>query len=513
MAFNENGTTHKNNGMTLEDLVKITRAKAVFTGKDFSKVIVAGLADDSRFIQKGEAFFCLKGGKKNGEDFAAEAAKKGASAIVAEVNFPVLFDDRGTEVPVLIVENARAAMSLASCFFYGNPAREVKAVGITGTNGKTTVTYLLSSIFAAAEKNTGLIGTTGIVYAEKKIDPLLTTPDPAFLQKTLADMRDRSVEYVFLEVSAHAIYHKKIAGMPFRARIFTNCTRDHLDFFQTEERYSQTKKEFFAAGERGDEEIFVINVDDDIGREIAREAKERGIKTFTYGLDNPADAFAVVTEETTAGTKFLLNVFDRLCRVDLPLVGKHNVYNALAAATTAFALRVPLKSVEAGLNAAIAPRGRLQSVKKAFGSEIFVDFAHTPDGLEKSLDALRPFCKGKLYCVFGCGGDRDKGKRPKMGEIAAKKADFCFLTSDNPRYEDAYDIIREIEQGYCRVSDAYACVPDRKKAVFLAVEKLTKGDILLIAGKGGEEYQEIMGIKYEYDDESAVEEAVAARRG
>lgn len=212
--------------------------------------------------------------------------------------------------------------------------------------------------------------------------------------------------------------------------------------------------------------IFVVGTDDETGKKIADEAKKRRIKTLTYGLENPSDVFAVITDESVSGSKFLLNLSDELCRVTLRLAGRHNIYNALAAAGCAFALGAPPKAVAEGLKNAVLPKGRLQRVRGVNGAEIFVDFAHTPDGLDKSLETLKPLCKGKLYCLFGCGGNRDRGKRAQMGAVAAKKADFSYLTSDNPRYEDPSDIIREIETGYRRFSENYAVLTDRKKSDF-----------------------------------------------
>ena len=433
---------------------------------------------------------------------------------------------KGTKVcegrPALVTSNIEEAVRRAElivCCTISNRDEEIartlapvvtkdQAV-LVGAGNCATIVY--HKIFEAAGKKTGVIGTTGLVYAGKKIDPALTTPDPAFLQKTLADMRDHGVEYAFLEVSAHAVHYEKIAGIPFYARIFTNCTQDHLDFFKTMERYARTKESFFLNAES--DGFFVVNTDDGTGRKIADGLKMQGKKAFTYGLENPSDAFAVIADESPAGSRCLMNFSDTLCRVAIPLAGRHNVYNALAAASLAFLAGIPPETIAAGLKNAVPPRGRLQRICGVPGAEIFIDFAHTPDGLEKSLNAVRPFCKGKLYCLFGCGGNRDHTKRPKMGEVAAKNADFSYLTSDNPRNEDPCDIIRSIEAGYRRFSDRYVCIPDRKKAIFYAVDRLKKGDVLLIAGKGGEEYQEIMGVKYEYDDESVTEEAIFSRGG
>ena len=257
--------------------------------------------------------------------------------------------------------------------------------------------------------------------------------------------------------------------------------------------------------------IAIFNGDDETGREFAamrENAKNRSEKTYVYGLNTPSDAFAVITDERIDGTECLFNVNDKLCRVEIPMLGRHNVYNALAAATCAVELGIKLSSVSLGLSALKSVNGRLQRIGGYRGGEIFVDFAHTPDGLEKSLEALRPHCKGRLICLFGCGGNRDKAKRPLMGEVVAKKSDFAVLTSDNPRYEDPLDIIGDIEKGYRRFSVRYVVVPDRKKSIAYALDFLKDGDILLVAGKGGETYQEILGIKYPFNDNAIIEKMI-----
>ena len=253
--------------------------------------------------------------------------------------------------------------------------------------------------------------------------------------------------------------------------------------------------------------LAILNGDDETCREIAKERdKVYDLKTVFYGLYTPADSFAVITGEGLSGTECVLNLSYKLCRVTIRLMGKHNVYNALAAAVCAKCLGVSLGAISSGLLNVTAVEGRLQRVDNFYGAQVFVDFAHTPDGLGKSLDTLRQHCKGRLICLFGCGGNRDKAKRPLMGEIAAKKSDFAILTSDNPRYEDPLDIISDVEKGYRRFSVRYVVVPDRKKAIDYALDFLKKEDILLVAGKGGEKYQEIMGIKYSFNDHDIIKE-------
>ena len=466
----------------------------VYKGRTAEREI-EGLFSDSRMVEKGGVFFCLTGGERDGHAFAREAVQKGAVAIVAEREMDL-------DVPMVLVQDARIALAKMSAVFFGHPEEHLKLIGITGTNGKTSTAYMLASILKKADKKVGVIGTLGVEYGEYTAPSSLTTPDPIELYKTFAEMFLRGVEYVVMEVSAHALYYRKVEGLSFSACIFSNLTQDHLDFFLDMERYKHAKMQLFSVDKCP---IAVINGDDEVGREIGAMREKTEEKTLYYGLHTPADSFAVITDETLHKTECMLNINDRLCRVSLSLTGKHNVYNALAAATCATELGISMQAIEQGLSEIKRVKGRLDRVGKYAGADIYVDFAHTPDGLEKALNTLKAHCRGRLICLFGCGGNRDKGKRAKMGEKAAKKADFTILTSDNPRYEDPLDIISEIEKGYRRFSVKYVVVPERKRAIEYAMDFLKKDDILLVAGKGGENYQEIMGIKYEFNDQDIIE--------
>lgn len=455
---------------------------------------ITALNTDSRKRLENSLFICLSGKNVDSHDMAGEAVKNGAVAIVCERELHI-------DIPQIIVENTRNVLGWIAANFYGNPSNQLKVVGITGTNGKTTTSYMLAEIWKKAGYKVGVIGTLGISYARKQLTSELTTPDPIDLQSILADMLICGIEYVVMEVSAHAIFYQKIAGVRFAACIFTNLSQDHLDFFGTMREYEKAKTCLF---ER-DCTIAIVNGDDPVGRVIGGNREKLGQRTVYYGLSNPADCFAIITDERLGSTECMLNINDCLCRVRLSLAGEYNVYNALAAAACAMELGIETAAVASGLNSLKSVCGRLQKVGELYGANIYVDFAHTPDGLGKSLDALKKHCKGRLICLFGCGGNRDKIKRPLMGEIAAKKADFTVLTSDNPRYEDPLDILVDIEKGYRRFSARYVVVPDRKRAIDYAIEILQKDDILLIAGKGGEEYQEVMGIKYPFSDHTVVE--------
>ncbi len=481
--------------MRLSKLVKaIEGCRVFYPNGDWEREIIS-LSVDSRKEEKSSLFFCLSGGQIDSHAYAKEGIEKGAVAIVAERELDV-------DVPQLIVKDSRLALALLASAFYGNPSQGITVIGITGTNGKTTISYMLEGIFRANGKRTGVIGTLGVRYGEVEKPCDLTTPDPIFLQKILAEMRLAGVEVVIMEVSAHALYYKKTAGVRFSACIFTNLSQDHLDFFQTMSAYEESKLTLFD-GETCP--IAIVNGDEETGRKIGEMRQITGSKTLFYGLNTPADGFAVITDEGLTKTECMLNINDELCRVTLSMTGRHNVYNALAAASCGVELKVSPSQIAKGLTEVKGVKGRLQWVATSRGGHIYVDFAHTPDGIEKSLAALKVHCRGRLLCLFGCGGNRDKGKRSIMGEYAAKGCDFAVLTSDNPRFEDPLDIISEIERGYRRYSSRYVIVPDRERAIEYALAFLREGDILLIAGKGGEEYQEVMGIKYPFNDQAIVE--------
>ena len=489
--------------MHLESFRKELKNAVIIPGKNGEEAEIKKLTTDSREQAEKSLFFCIKGEKTDSHERALEAVKNGAVAVVTERTLAL-------DVPQLLVEDSRFALGKLSGLFYGYPARKMQVIGITGTNGKTTTSYMLASILESAKKKVGVIGTLGIKYCNVEESSDLTTPDPVFLQETLSEMEKSGVEYVVMEVSAHALYYKKVVGVDFAACIFTNCTQDHLDFFDTMQKYKAAKKKLFTDYACP---LAIVCGDDETGREIGAERESKnGERTCYFGLNTPSDAFAVITEETLFHSASLFNVNDTLCRISLKLPGRHNVYNALAAATCAIELGIDGVAVEKGLSALTKVEGRLERVASVDGAEIFVDFAHTPDGLEKSLEFLRRYCKGRLICLFGCGGNRDKEKRPLMGEVAAKKADFSVLTSDNPRYEDPLDILSEVEKGYRRYSIRYVIVPERKRGISYALDCLKRGDILLVAGKGGEKYQEIMGIKYAFQDKDIIEKLLSEKR-
>lgn len=477
--------------MKLKELLKYVQVKEMVGD---TEIEISGLCTDSQKVKKGDLFFCFAGTKHDSHRDIPEIIQNEAVAVVCE---------KRLDCPLtqIIVGDGRAQIARAAQAFYGFADKKLKIVAVTGTNGKTTITHMLASIFRSNGYSAGVIGTLGISYGEKFISPELTTPDPIYLYSVLADMAAAGVKYVFMEVSAHALYYDKIYGLNFEVGIFTNCTQDHLDFFGNMKSYAECKKLLFKDGRC---RTAVINSDDALGVEILSSVKD----AVSYGLQNPADVFAVDVRESLDGTTFVLNLQDELYEIKICLPAIHNVYNAMAAAACAKILGIKISGIAKGLFDLKKVSGRFERVARYNGADIFVDFAHTPDGLEKSLQSLKKLCKGKLYCLFGCGGNRDKSKRPIMGKVVASYADFCIITSDNPRYEDPYDIISEIEEGVKTTGKKYVTVSEREIATEYAIRLLEKGDILLVAGKGGEQYQEIMGIKHSYDDNTVIKNII-----
>ncbi|HEY8423771.1 MAG TPA: UDP-N-acetylmuramoyl-L-alanyl-D-glutamate--2,6-diaminopimelate ligase, partial [Clostridia bacterium] len=392
---------------------------------------ITNLSHNSKTISNGGLFFCLKGTNTDGHDYVYEAAQNGAAAIVSEK----VFDD--LNLTQIIADDVRHAMSLISANFYGNPAKSMKLIGVTGTNGKTTTTYIIKSIGEAAGKKVGLIGTSGIIIDGKKYPPLLTTPDPIDLHSIFRKMADCKTDWVVMEVSAHAIELKKIDGIIFDFAAFTNCTQDHLDFFQTMDNYKKAKAKFFNSYYA---KTAVVNSDDELGRQISQTCD---IPCFTYGCKNPADAFGVNYTSSINGLQYVINIFDKIYEINFALPGRFNMYNTLCAALTCYLLNVGLPEIAAGISNLKTVKGRFETYINK-GKQVIIDYAHTPDGLVNILRSIKEFAKGKIITVFGCGGNRDRDKRAKMGKAACQLSDYAVITSDNPRFEKPEDIIEDI---------------------------------------------------------------------
>lgn len=479
--------------MIVSELIKGVKGVKVRGNSDKE---ITDLVSSSAAVSEGSVFFAYKGEVSDGRDYVADAVSRGAAAVVTDRETP---DD----ITEIIVPDVRSAMSYMAYRFYKPTGKRVKVIGVVGTNGKTTITYIIKNVLDAAGKNAGVIGTLGIKYGKVNVCPELTTPDAITLMRTLKDMADCGVEYAVMELSAHAIALKRAQALKFAALVFTNCTRDHLDYFNCFDEYEKTKMSVFT---RKNCDFCVINADDATGRKIIDRTDA---KTYTYGLKNPSDVFSVNVECDLKGSSFVMNVFDDIACFDFCLTGEYNVYNCMAAALTCYVAGVPLSVINKAVASMVRVDGRGEFVESYNGADVFVDYAHTPDGLENVLKTFRELTDGKLYVVFGCGGNRDKEKRPEMGRIAGSFADFSVITSDNPRFEDPYRIISDIESGIRRVTRSYITIQNRRLAIRYALGLLNKGDVLLICGKGAEDYQDVMGVKTEFNDKKAIGEIVA----
>ena len=472
--------------MRLEKLIENLKIKQVLGNIDIE---VLSVKTDSNTVTSGSLFICLNGKGFDGHSFIRQVESYGAVAVLTERRVE-------TALTQIIVEDTRVAMSIIAAEFYEHADKKLRLVGVTGTNGKTTTAHLIRSVLNKAGIPCGVIGTLGTFYADKCLEPTLTTPDPLVLHKTFSDMLNSGIKAVVMEVSAHAVHFEKVKNLEYEVGVFTNFSRDHLDFFCDLENYKQAKLKFFKENRC---KYMLTNSDDEVGREIGKLRND----VISYGIDNPSDVFAIEIKERADGVSFVLNLFDYIYDMKLNLIGKFNVYNAMAAASAAALIGVETDKIVKIINEIDGVVGRLECVYKG-KFDVYVDYAHTPDGLENVLKALKPICRTRLICIFGCGGNRDKGKRKQMGEVSGRLADFTVITSDNPRYEEPISIISEIEEGVLQVTTSYVVVQDREEAIKYALNSAGEGDVLLIAGKGSEQYQEVLGIKRLYNDKDTV---------
>lgn len=439
---------------------------------------------DSRRVSEKYLFFDFNGGK-----YVDDAIKSGAAAIVCE--------EYSENFPCICVKSARRAFCQYLSEFYGNPEKSLKFIAVTGTNGKTSTVKIIDHILSCSGFKTANIGTLGACIDGVTYSTGMTTPDSDVFFKLLDEAKRRKVDYVILELSAHAIYYKKLDNIVFDYCVFTNATEDHLDFFGTMENYISVKKRVFTTDNVG---TAVINVDDKTGFEIISERQGR---TLSYGLKNPADVFAV-NVKTDTGISCVINAADKLVSVVTPLSGEFNLYNLLAAVSVCADIGVSVGKISSALSVMPVIDGRFNVL---YGkTTVIIDYAHTPDGLKSVLIAARKITPKKLYVVFGCGGDRDRQKRPVMGEIAATLSDFSIITSDNPRSENPEKIIDEIVLGLEKIGKNYITVSDRYEAIKFAVDIAGQGDTVLIAGKGAEEYMETAAGVIPFSDKKICEE-------
>ena len=477
-----------------------------------SGLAVSGLAYNSAHVKPGYIFFCLKGNKHNGSEFIPEAIKAGAVAIVTEK------EAETGDVVQILVPDVRKALSIISQQFYGSPAASLRLIGVTGTNGKTTTTHLIEALLSERGFKTGMMGTIKYLIDGETFPSLATTPEAPDLQKMLRLMVDRGVEYGVMEVSSHALELGRVDGCDFDAAIFTNITQDHLDFHKNFERYLAAKGKLFSqlggsffkgSGPR----FAVLNSDDPYYDYFQRQST---VQTLTYGIDKPADIKAHDVRTEGAGASYRLQTPWGGESFSLQLAGRFNIYNALAATSVALLEGITLAAIKETLEKISGIDGRFERVDLGQDFMVVVDYAHTPDGLENLLRTARDLADGKIITVFGCGGEKDRGKRPLMGNIAGKYSDYSILTTDNPRGEDPWQIIKEVEAGLQNSKGSgkgYTVQPERFEAIKLGVELARPGDMVVIAGKGHEHYQIIGDSTVPFNDRLVAEEIIRQRLG
>ncbi len=467
----------------------------------FRHLVVERLVFNSTEAQPGSLFFAIPGNRQNGSIYAQDAVQRGAVAVVAEqaLNLPC---------PVLVVADARKALADAAALYYGHPSKSLPVVGVTGTNGKTTVSYLIRNCVELEDKQVGVIGTNGWDFAGRKVPTTNTTPDPLRIQGYLRDMQDRQAQACVMEVSSHALVQERVRAVDYQVGVFLNLTQDHLDYHGTLDAYTEAKAKLFAGLRAG--ATACLSADSDASQRMA-EKLAPGVKVRYFGLDGEVEVRAENLRCSLEGTQFDLVMPRGRVAMMLRLPGLHNVQNALAAASASLALGVSELSIATALEAARPVDGRLQLVGHKEGVRLYVDYAHTPDALAKVCSALWGLTDGRLIVVFGCGGDRDKGKRPLMAKAVAENADLGIMTSDNPRSEDPEAIIDDMEAGMQPARAEFFRIADRAQAICRAVNTARPGDTVLVAGKGHESYQVLRDSVVPFDDRQVSLEALLAK--
>ncbi|MDD4797339.1 MAG: UDP-N-acetylmuramoyl-L-alanyl-D-glutamate--2,6-diaminopimelate ligase [Eubacteriales bacterium] len=454
---------------------------------------IGNISIDSRKVVPGDLYVCISGTKVDGHAFALNAVENGAAALAVERLIPDI------DVPQVLFRDCRDGLARMAAAWYGNVAERMSIVGITGTNGKTTATYLLKKILEEAGHKVGLMGTIATIIGDEELPQSLTTPDPMEFHGALARMAQAGCTRVVMEVSAHALALRKMSGVVFDVAVFTNFTQDHLDDFKTMENYRAAKKLLFTDGMA---RSAVINADDATGRIMMNGF---GGPALTYGIAQDCELKATNVQVAPGGISFHMVYQDTVTPVTLGLTARFNVYNALSAAGAALRLGVSPGVIARGLAKVTSMNGRMERVDTGLDFTTIVDYAHSPDSLENCLRAARPLADGhRVIVVFGCGGDRDRTKRSVMGRIAAQLSDYFVITSDNPRTEQPESIIDMIEAGVEGFDTPYARIADRAEAIKYALHKAQSGDIVLVAGKGHETYQDVMGVKKHFDDREKI---------
>ncbi len=461
--------------------------------KDFE---ITGIAYDSRSVTDGNVFVCIKGFETDGHKYAKKAEANGASLIIAE-------DKVDVNIPVFYTEDTRRTLAEISAKFYDNPSKKLKLIGVTGTNGKTTITYLIKSILEAAGKSVGVIGTNQNIIGDKVLltkSTTPTTPNSLELQQLFFEMLENDAEYVVMEVSSHALDLDRVYGCEFDVGVFSNLTQDHLDFHKTMENYLHAKAKLFDISKVG-----VINIDDE---RVKTLLDKKRCEFLTIGLGDGAELKAKNIKISAKGDEFDVEYKGKEYPITLSIPGKFSVYNALCAMGAALELGIDMEIIQKGLKNAKGVMGRIEVVPTDTDYTVIIDYAHTPDGLMNVIKAVREFAEGRVITLFGCGGDRDPSKRTIMGEIAGQLSDYSIITSDNPRTEDPISIVAMIEQGMRDTGGEYVVIVDRRKAIAYALGFAKAGDVIILAGKGQETYQIIGKEKFDFDERLVVWECL-----
>jgi UDP-N-acetylmuramoyl-L-alanyl-D-glutamate--2,6-diaminopimelate ligase len=461
---------------------------------------ILGIAYNSKSVRPGSLFAALKGESRNGMDFVSEAEANGAAAVLSSWPKPP-----ATRLAWIRVADAREALALAAANFYGHPSDRMKVIGVTGTKGKTTVTYLLEAILKAAGFVPGVIGTIEYRRPGSTVKAGRTTPEASDLQAILSEMLEAGVTHCVMEVSSHALEQKRVWGVSFDVAIFTNLSGEHMDYHRSMENYFDAKRKLFYLNHKRN--AAVVNMDDPWGQKLIAELP---MKTITFGFEPAAIVRAVKSELSEEGMNVRIVHPGNVLEVRSSLVGRHNAYNILAAAAAALALNVSPEDIVRGVAALRGVPGRFEKVDNARGIHIVVDYAHTDNALEHLLETAREFKPRRVVLVFGAGGNRDKDKRERMGRVAARLADWTIITSDNPRAEDPLEIIAAIERGFEKeAARTYEVVPDRREAITRALAMAVKGDYVLIAGKGHEDYQIFKDQTVHFSDTEVIRDVLA----
>ncbi|NLJ41257.1 MAG: UDP-N-acetylmuramoyl-L-alanyl-D-glutamate--2,6-diaminopimelate ligase [Clostridiales bacterium] len=482
--------------MKLKDLLKgIGYIKIVGTGD----IEIGDMYYDSRRVTADSLFFCIKGLTVDGHNYAAQAVERGAKALVLERDVNTTED-----ITKVFVRDSKVAMANIAKNYYKDPTQGITFIGVTGTNGKTTITHLVKAVLEEIGQRVGLIGTITNMIGDRKIPSAHTTPESLDLQRLLREMADENADSIVMEVSSHSLSLGRVEGCQYDIGAFTNLSRDHLDFHPTMEEYRDAKAKLFAQSK-----MAVINVDDESGRWIKDRFEGR---VMTYGICKEADIYARDLEITDKGVTFNLHSPEGEIPINLAIPGIFSIYNALAAAGICLDMGISLEAIAQGLQRVKGIDGRFELLDTGTDYSVILDYAHTPDGLENILETARGFVKGRVLTLFGCGGDRDFTKRPMMGEVAGRFSDLCIITSDNPRSEEPMKIIKQIMPGVKKTGCPYKIIENRKEAIEYALSNAKKGDVVILAGKGHETYQILKNKTIHFDEKEIVMEILGRER-